>query len=310
MKGALKKYLIFSKEFFYQYGKVLVVSFCLCIIIISVSVLVGYSTESKLRVSFLDIGQGDSIFIQTPSGKKMIIDGGPSNVVLTRLSDELSYFDRDIDVMESTHPDSDHVTGLIPVLEKYIVRTILVSYATGTTAVFKDLQKHIDTEDAEIHTAHARDVIDFHDGVVVHVLYPEKNYVPKKNDTNDASISVVLTYGDKSFLLSGDLPSTEEQKLITALMGLRTSGEFANSNITVYKAGHHGSKYSSGEQLLSYIRPEYSVISVGKDNRYGHPNPEALERLQKYSKEILSTIDRGTITFVTDGKNIEVETQK
>jgi competence protein ComEC len=99
--------------------------------------------------------------------------------------------------------------------------------------------------------------------------------------------------------LTGDLPTAYESSLAS-------SGLLAK-NITVYKAGHHGSKTSSGEQLLSYIKPEYAVISAGKDNKYGHPNGEALERLQKYSKEILSTIERGTITFVSDGRIVEVE---
>jgi len=78
----------------------------------------------------------------------------------------------------------------------------------------------------------------------------------------------------------------------------------------VYKAGHHGSKTSSGEQLLTYIRPEYVVISASKENKYGHPNVETIERLQKYAKEILSTIDRGTISFVTDGRILEVESSR
>ena len=81
-------------------------------------------------------------------------------------------------------------------------------------------------------------------------------------------------------------------------------------NITVYKAGHHGSKYSSGEQLLPYIKPEYVVVSAGKNNKYGHPNPEAMGRLKVYAQEILSTIDKGTITFLLDGKGVEVETEK
>jgi competence protein ComEC len=102
-------------------------------------------------------------------------------------------------------------------------------------------------------------------------------------------------------LLTGDLPSTHEGELIQDTLP---------HPITIYKAGHHGSKYSSGDQLLSYIRPEYAVISAGKDNKYGHPNPEAVGRLQKYAKEIISTIDRGTISFLLDGTNVEVKTSK
>jgi competence protein ComEC len=288
-------------EAFHEYGKILA---CICLVVISISfifIITRIASPQKLRVSFLDIGQGDAILIQTPSGKDMLIDGGPGNTILTRLNEQMNYFDSDIDVMEETHPDADHVTGLIPVLEKYKVGMILETKGIGHTQVFDDLNHHIDDESAETHVAQKGDVIDFHDGVLVKVLYPGVNYLPKKDDTNDASISVVVTYGDQSFLLTGDLPTTEESKLIFADLP---------KNITVYKAGHHGSKYSSGEQLLTYIRPEYSVVSAGKDNRYGHPNPEAIARLEKYSKEILSTIDRGTITFTTDGKNIEVETER
>jgi beta-lactamase superfamily II metal-dependent hydrolase len=289
------------KIFFFEYGKLVALTFLISSICIATTSLVTYSVRQKLRVSFLDIGQGDAILVQTPSGKKMLIDGGPSDRVLEKISSEVSYFERNIDVMEETHPDADHVTGLIPVLEKYSVKHILISKVEGSTEIFKDLKKHIDNEGALVHQAHRGDVIDFHDGVNAYVLYPRDNYIPKKNDTNDASVSVVLTYGDESFLLTGDLPSTEESNLLQDALP---------KNITVYKAGHHGSKFSSSEQLLSYIKPEYSVISAGKDNKYGHPNPEAIARLDKYSKEVLSTIDKGTITFVTDGRTMEVETEK
>lgn len=300
--GQYKKH----KDFVDDYGKVIILFLGIFISVILISLIINFSKEQKLRVSFLDVGQGDAIFIRTPSGKQMLIDGGPNNKILAKLANEISYFDNDIDVIAGTHPDADHVTGMIPVLEKYKVNTILETKGIGHTQVFDDLQKHIDGEYAENHVAQGGDVLDFHDGVIVKILYPSANYIAKKDDTNDASISVVVLYGAKSFLLTGDLPSTSESKLISS--GLSESA--FGGNITVYKAGHHGSKFSSGEQLLTYIRPEYSVISAGKDNKYGHPSPEAIARLEKYSKEILSTIEKGTITFITDGRNIEVETEK
>ena len=289
------------KSLFLEYGKVFGVALLSVLIFREVLFIIDTINPKKLEVSFLDIGQGDAILIQTPSGKNMVIDGGPNNLILERLSNKISYFDTTIDVMVSTHPDADHVTGLIPILEKYDVKKIIVSPVLGHTGVFDDLTKHVDAEYADEYIAQTGDVIDFHDGVIATILYPSKNYHEKKNDTNDASVSLELQYGNETFLLTGDLPSTEESKLITA--GL-------DKNITVYKAGHHGSKYSSGEQLLSYIKPEYTVISAGKNNRYGHPNPETISRLEKYSKEIISTIDRGTITFITDGRLIEVKTSK
>ncbi len=285
---------------FDEHGKVfaclIIIAACAVLILILVTVV----TPEKLRVSFLDIGQGDSILIQTPSGKQMLIDGGPGNKVLVQLAEEMSYFDREIDVMIATHGDADHVTGLIPVLEKYRVQKIIYSPIEATTDVFDDLKTHIKSENAETHVGQKGDVIDFGDGVTAHVLYPNKNVSPRL-ETNDASVSIVVTYGAQSFLLTGDLGEKYEPQLI---------GKNLPKKVTVYKAGHHGSKTSSGEQLLTYIRPEYSVVSAGKDNRYGHPSTEAMERLTKYSKEILSTFDRGTITFVTDGKMLEVETDR
>lgn len=287
---------------FSEYGKVIFMFVFVSAGLVSVYLITLLVFPSKLRVSFLDVGQGDAILIQTPRGKDMLIDGGPTNVILSRLSDSMSYFDRDIDVVVATHPDADHVTGLIPVFEKYNVGAVVVSPSKGDTQVFSDLDSHINDEHAEVRIAQIGDVIDFHDGVIVNILHPDENYIVKKNDTNDSSVSILITYGEQSFLLTGDLPITRENKLFS-------NGRLPK-NVTVYKAGHHGSKTSSGDQLLSYIRPEYTIISAGKDNRYGHPNSETIERLQKYSKETISTIDRGTISFITDGRMMEVETTR
>lgn len=287
------------KLFFHEYGKILSVGVSISLCLVSVFFIVTFVLPQKLHVSFLDIGQGDSILIQTPSGHTMIIDGGPSDKVLAKMNEQMNYFNHTIDVMVATHPDSDHVTGLIPVLEKYDVKNIVRSDEEGTTGVFKDLETHMRDEGSVTHVAKVGDVIDFNDGVTATILHPYLN--EKFSDTNSASVSVLLSYGRETFLLTGDLPTTNESLLL--------SSHLLPKNITVYKAGHHGSKYSSGEQLLTYIRPEYSIISAGVDNKYGHPNPEAVVRLQNYSKEILSTIDRGTITFETNGSVIEVTTE-
>ena len=287
--------------FIKEYGKTLALLAFLLLTLLELLFLSSNFLPKKMLVTFFDIGQGDAIFIETPSGHQMLIDGGPTNRVLELLSKRMSYLDHDIDVVLETHPDADHVTGLIPVLDRYTVSEIVTSVAKSDTDIFGDLLRHIDDEHAEVHVARRGDVIDFHDGAVVTVLYPDTGYIPKKGDTNDASVSVVLTYGEESFLLTGDLPTTEESKLIQDVL---------SRHVTVYKAGHHGSKYSSGEQLLSYIRPEYSIISAGKGNKYGHPNPEAMTRLEKYSKEILSTIERGSITFMTDGRLLSVEYER
>ncbi len=286
--------------FFREYRKSFVVVFSLLAICVAISVITSVAVPKKLKVSFLDIGQGDSILIQTPGGHEMLIDGGPNDGVLGKLHREMSYFNHDIDVVVATHGDADHVTGLIPVLEVFDVEHIVRSPIDAHTEIFDDLTHHVEKETNNLHVAQAGDKIDFGDGVIAYVLYPTKSISPK-TETNDASVCVVIMYGAHSFLLTGDLSSKFESKLISGVLP---------KHVTVYKAGHHGSKTSSGASLLTYIKPEYAVISAGRDNKYGHPNEETLTRLQMYAQEILSTIDRGTITFISDGRLLEVETEK
>lgn len=284
--------------FLEEYGKVACVGLILIFTSITLLVLLDHSKVKKLEVSFLDVGQGDAILVTTPSGKQMLVDGGPTNAILEQVAKHTSYFDHTLDVLVATHPDSDHVTGLIPILKKYDVATIITSNVEGSTGIFSDLKEKINEEGAALYVAQKGDVIDFGDGVVVRILYP-KNIISQ--DTNDGSVSMLVTYGEHSFLLTGDLSSKYEPQLI---------GDDMPKNITVYKAGHHGSKSSSGEALLSYGKPEYTVISAGKDNDYRHPHQETLDRLQKYTQEIISTIDRGTITFMSDGNLLNVVTEK
>lgn len=286
-----------------DYGKVALFLLIAWLLLIALVSTFNSVQPKKLKVTFFDMGQGDAIFIETPSGKQMLIDGGPSTLVLERLSDVMSVFDRTIDVVVATHGDADHVTGLIPALRAYDVGTIIESPVEGKSGIFDELRREIDSEvnyGAKKYIATRGSVIDFGDGVIGHILYPRKN-ISLKTDTNEASVVLLLIYGEQSYLLTGDLGLSYEGELLN---------ETLPKQITVYKAGHHGSKTSSGDLLLSRIKPEYSIISAGEDNKYGHPHKETVERLEKYSEEILSTIDRGSITFIGDGRLMKVETEK
>lgn len=286
-------------RFIDNYGKVLAAGVSL-VVIACASVIVFYKEPRNLEVSFLDVGQGDAILIESPSGKRVLIDGGPSNQILEKLSDELPFFARRIDLVIVTHPDADHITGLIPVLERFDIGAIMYS-ASGTTELFDDLYEHATSEGVLIRIARAGDAVDLRDGARIAILSPQAVSASIK-DTNESSVSTLVQYGEHSFLLTGDLPMKREASLI--------SDSRMSKGLIVYKAGHHGSKTSSGEALLSYIRPEYAVISAGEDNRYGHPHKEVIARLEKYSKEIISTMERGTITFISDGRLLEYRTEK
>jgi beta-lactamase superfamily II metal-dependent hydrolase len=255
-------------------------------------------------VTFVDVGQGDGIVIKTPSNRVFAIDGGANKIIEKEVAKETSILTHRVHTLLATHPDADHITGLVPVLKNFDVRMVVESPAKGSSGVFDTLENSIADEveqGAEVHVGNTGDVIDFGDGVKFTIVSP-RTEVWHNEETNDESVTGLLTYGEYSFLLTGDLPSTKEADVIATGLVPR--------NITVLKAGHHGSKYSSSDVFLNYLKPTYTVISAGKNNRYGHPNPEAIGRIEKNSKAILSTIDKGTITFITDGRNIQIETER
>jgi len=248
----------------------------------------------KLSVSFLDVGQGDSIFIQGPTGIQVLVDGGPDRSVVRELPKLMGPLDRSINLIIETHPDKDHISGLADVLEQYRVDAFMSPGAKNDTNVFGRLMNDVENEPSIVtYIARAGMRIDLGDGAYADVLYPDKD-VSNIKVTNDASIVLHVVYGDTSFMLTGDLPSTIEDRLVHTLAQTELKS-------TVLKAGHHGSKYSTDALWLRTVAPEVVVISAGKGNTYGHPSPDALARIQTQGSEIVSTIDSGTIMYVSDG---------
>lgn len=254
------------------------------------------ATENQLTVSFLHIGQGDAILIQGPTGEKMLVDGGPDRSVLRELSKKLWPWDRHIDVLVETHPDKDHITGLGYVLERYRVDYFLESGIPDQTATSLHVKDDVSKEQGIQHVIVKRGMrLDIGGGAYADVLFPDTDQ-SKQILTNDGSIVLHVVYGKTSFMLTGDLPSPYEDHLV-ALDGTSLHSD-------VLKAGHHGSRYSTDSIWLSAVSPRYVVISAGKGNSYGHPHKEVLDRVEKQGAEIVSTIDEGTITFVSDGVTV------
>ncbi len=285
-----------------QYGRLFLLACLSTLVLVGSGIYFWNVYPRSTTVSFLDVGQGDATLIQTDTGRIILIDGGPSRVVLEGLSRHLSFFTRDIDVVIATHADADHITGLIPVLEKYHVHHIVLSPISGDTNTFASFYEAVDREVMEegavIHIAKRGDEMSISSSTKITVLSPRES-IPQNTETNAASIVTLLETGAYSFLGTGDLPTEYERELIPLLP----------RHVTVYKAGHHGSKTSSGVQLLSYIKPEYAIISAGKNNTYGHPHKETIARLHEYSKEIFSTIEHGDISF-SIGNSFSVELEK
>ncbi len=247
-----------------------------------------------LTVRFLDVGQGDAIHVKTPDGYEMLIDGGPSAVVLRELARERSFFDHSIDVMIATHPDTDHVSGLVDVLKRYAVGMIIKTAADHDAPAAVAFEKAASAEGVQIVIAEAGQQIQLGASTTIRVFSPHGNTSDWEN--NVASVVVQIIYGEMEFMLTGDAPSGIEEYL-AAMYGERLKSD-------VLKLGHHGSKTSSSEEFLGVVQPQYAVVSAGRDNRYGHPHREVVERAGAAGARIISTAELGTIMFQTDGERL------
>lgn len=254
-------------------------------------------SSDTMKIYFLDIGQGDATLILAPNGNQILIDGGPDSSVLRELGKTMGFFDRKIDVVLATHPDQDHIGGLPLVLERYKVKNFIDSVAESETASYKALEEL--AKDQNIETFYGMRgmniILDKKAGVYLHVLYPVPDEF-KVTETNDMSIVTKLVYGDTSVVLTGDAPKLVESMLVS------TDGSYLRSQIL--KAGHHGSKTSTSGAFVSIIKPAYAIISAGLNNRYGHPNTETMNVLEKEGVEILETSKEGTIEFQSNGVDI------
>jgi len=251
-----------------------------------------------LTVSFLNIGQGDAIFIDAPSGRQVLIDGGPpGGGLLRRLGEVMPFWDHSIDVIIPTHPDADHVAGLIDVLERYRVSYIIQSSVQGSTPTWDALEDAIAADakrGTKVITALRGQVIDLGKGAYLEILSPDRS-VPQV-ETNDGCVVARLVYGATSFMLSCDAPQDIENYLV------KLDGAMLKSD--VLKAGHHGSRTSSSPLFVGFVSPQWAVYSRGCDNTYGFPHPETVATFARLGIPTLDTCEEGTITFISDGKTV------
>ena len=250
--------------------------------------------DGRLHVSFLDVEQGDAILIQTPDGKQMLVDGGQyPSLLLSRVGEQIPFWDKEIDLIVATHPDKDHVDGLVDLFDNYAIGQVLTNGSHEETGSgYSGMVSAAERENTPVLGVRGGEMIELGADVQIEVLHA--GVLPGSHNDNDESIVMRLVYEDFSLLLTGDAGLTAEKALLNRDMPVQA---------TVLKAGHHGSNTACSREFLRQVKPQIVIISGGGE-RYDHPHEEVLQRLDETGAVVWRTDQSGTIELISDGKMI------
>ena len=270
--------------------------FCACTVTINLGgadTSTAPNSESKLIVHFLDVGQGDSIFIELPNGKTMLVDAGENyhGQGIIDYVQTIGY--QKLDYVVATHPHEDHIGSMPYIVRNFEIGSIYMPDVTANTATFESLLKAIKAKGLRVKNGRTGVHIIKDGELTADIIAPDK---PDESNLNNSSIVLLLTFGNVSYLLTGDAETKE-------LNAIR-----ADMHATVLKAGHHGSKTSTTQTLLKKISPSVTVISCGKNNDYGHPHAEVLKMLKSVNSSVYRTDRDQTVIVATDGSSLTVST--
>lgn len=286
----------------YKFNKILVIFLsimltflCSCDLILDNNTNNDISCDSvnSLSVHFLDVGQGDSIFIELPNSQTMLIDAGENyhGEGIINYINNCGY--SKIDYLVATHPHSDHIGSMAYIVRNFEIGEIYMPKVSTTTATYENLLNSISKKGLKIKSAAAGMNITYFDDFTADIIAPEE--IDEKN-LNNSSIVIKMTFGNKSFLFMGDAEKSEINSIT------------ADVSADVLKVGHHGSRTSTTADFLEMVQPSIAVISCGIDNDYGHPHESTLKFLNDINCEIYRTDKDKTITVTTDGNTLNVQT--
>ena len=278
--------------------KIKLYAICFLVLLNTLIWYVVYCEDRRgiLTVSFLDVGQGDAIFIDAPNGNQVLLDGGPDKSVLRQLSSAMPFYDRSIDLVALSHPHSDHTIGLVDILFRYSVLGFISSGTKAKTPEYISLKKEVSDLNIKDIVARRGMKIDLGDGAIMDVLLPAEDVA--SSTPHDGMLVIKLNYGKTSFLFTGDMENGLENYLAMS--------DGKNLKSDVLKVGHHGSRNSTSELFLGLVSPEDAVISVGADNKYGHPANETINILGNFGAQIFRTDKDGSVTIESDGEKMIV----
>ncbi|MEO6729364.1 MAG: MBL fold metallo-hydrolase [Candidatus Dojkabacteria bacterium] len=257
------------------------------------------NSKGSFEMDVLNIGQGDSILIKTPNNHYGLIDTGRDMRVLSELSQELPFGRTYLDFVILTHPDADHIGGFDDILETYRVNALFFNKNMKTNDLIEDIKTKIQETNTRNYSIDMTNDFTL-DGISFDVIWPQdytKTY--SFDNSNDISTSLMISYNGYKILSLGDLPTEYESVALADL---------ANTDVDFLKVSHHGSRFSSNLDFLDKVKPEYSFISVGATNTYGHPTQDVLDNLEKEHSNTLRTDKDGRISLVIKGNVADVTT--
>ncbi len=273
-------------------------------------ILLCVTFPKDMEITFLDVGQGDCIYIRSREGNHYLVDGGSSSVSKVgqyRMIPFLKYQGvAELEAVFITHPDEDHCNGILELLEQgkaqgiFVKKVYLPDIAeVAKTDKYKELETSVKATGAQVGYLSVGEVLQENE-LTFFCLHPTKDY--KSSESNEMSLVLYLSYGEFGALLTGDVEGDGEYEMMECLANKKM-----NRRLTVLKVAHHGSAYSTPEELLTMLKPVYTIISCGKNNSYGHPHEDLLLRLQEQNAKICVTHESGAITFLTDGRKLRVK---
>lgn len=261
---------------------------CLCFIL--TAICIAALPKSTIQVSFLDVGQGDSIFVRTPDDYFILVDGGPGVSVLEELADVVPRYTRRLDLLILTHPHADHVNGLVEVVKRFDVHRVMIVGTPSHNTYYQELLRLCDTGEIPLYYAKADSDIKIGSYLYVDIVWPENLIVGKEyKNVNNASLAIRLITPKNVVFLGGDAEEEQEEEIIKS--GFDLSAD-------ILKAGHHGSKTASCDEFLEAVNPKTVVIQSGAENNFGHPHKEALENFLERSIKIRRNDLEGRIDFI------------
>jgi competence protein ComEC len=274
---------------------ILVAVFILSIVITGLISWRLYVPSSEFQVSILDIGQGDAILLEAPTGQVILVDGGPDKTVLRRLGEELPFWERRIDLLVLTHPHEDHLAGFNSILDRYTVGGVMITGVEAKSQAYEHFLETINQKKIPLLVAEKSFNLVFGE-MRLEILYPQVSFKGNRiPNLNNSSIILRAVYREFEMLLTGDAEEIEEKAILASGVNIKAD---------VLKAGHHGSETSSSEDFIKAVNPKLVVISSGQGNSYGHPSPRTLKRLERLAIPIRRTDQEGSIHLNTDGYTI------